>query len=48
MSPGWWEAHLSGMNYFCVRMTVFSSSNIAPHAVVRYNVNMASSKYFLL
>ncbi len=23
MSPAWWEAHLSGMNYFCVHMTVF-------------------------
>ncbi len=23
MSPVWWEAHLSAMNYFCVHLTVF-------------------------
>ncbi len=27
MSPVWWEAHLSGMNYFCVHMIVFIPPN---------------------
>ena len=30
MSPVWWEAHLGGMNYFCVHMTVFIPPNIPP------------------
>ena len=35
MTPVWWEAHLSRMNYFCVHMTVFIPPNIPPQ---RYKI----------
>ncbi len=39
MSPVWWEAHLSGMNYFCVHMTVFiPPNNISGTKLCKYGI----------
>ena len=33
ISPVWWEAHLSGMNYFCVRIDCSYPTSVARNNV---------------